>query len=146
MAQSHFLGYSIFYCTLLLAFRWLITSEDTLPSCAMMFLRRLSLSTCPYLLPLQLQMLITQGSIVREPPPGKSHFCDVCGHQGTNVSCSRCFSSFHSVCISLDRNFNMPEQTWLCHACRHEISRCVVDLIHLSFLARLSALQWDWMF
>jgi len=53
----------------------------------------------------------------------KSRFCDICGHGGTHIQCSRCPVSFHKTCIILPADYPVPEEGWLCSCCMHEAIR-----------------------
>lgn len=53
----------------------------------------------------------------------RSNFCDICGHGGTHIQCSRCPASFHRTCMVLPANYPLPKEGWWCSACMHEAVR-----------------------
>jgi len=55
--------------------------------------------------------------------PRSSKFCDICGHGGTHIHCSRCPASFHKTCIILPANYPIPKEGWWCSGCMHEAVR-----------------------
>jgi len=52
-----------------------------------------------------------------------SRFCDICGHGGTHIACSRCPASFHTTCIILPADYPVPKEGWFCSCCMHEAIR-----------------------